>query len=160
MSVGHTLVRNWCLAAIFLVGSGCVALSPEGATVIVKRTQMHMGTLVSITAVGPNDLVANDAINVGFQEIKRLEQLLSTWIPDSELSRVNASAGVKPVLVSPETLAVVRRSLQVAELTGGAFNIALGPAISTWNISAEPRLPSAAELDAARPLLALRGIQH
>lgn len=47
---------------------------------------MHMGTLVSITAVGPNTPDVNEAIKAGFEEIKRLEQLLSTWIAESELS--------------------------------------------------------------------------
>ena len=46
---------------------------------------MHMGTLVAITAVGRTQEEANAAITAGFQEVKRLEQLLSTWIPDSEL---------------------------------------------------------------------------
>lgn len=158
MRTSHARVIGCCLSVILLAGSGCADLPFGGPSVVVKRTQMHMGTLVSITAVGANDQAANDVINAGFQEIKRLERLLSTWIPDSELSRVNASAGVKPVQVSPETLAVVRRSLQIAEMTGGAFNIALGPAISVWNISGEPRLPSTAELDALKPLLSLHAV--
>jgi len=159
MRTSRTPVIGCCLSVILLAGSGCAELPFGGFPVLVKRTQMHMGTLVSITAVGANDKVANDAINAGFQEIKRLERLLSTWIADSELSRVNASAGVKPVQVSPETLAVVRRSLQVAEMTGGAFNIALGPAIDAWNISAEPRLPSVSELESLKPLLDLRAVR-
>jgi FAD:protein FMN transferase len=122
----------------------------------VKRTQMHMGTLVSLTAVGPTPELANDAITAGFQEVKRLEQLLSTWISDSELSMVNASAGRSPVRVSLETMVVVRKSLQIAEMTDGAFNIAIGPAVDAWNISAEPRLPTSEELAALKPLVDLQ----
>ena len=125
---------------------------------MVKRTQLHMGTLVSITVVGKTNQDANEAINAGFQEIKRLEQLLSTWIPESELSRVNAAAGQKPVVVSPETMTVVRRSLQVAEVTGGAFNIAIGPAVAAWSVSAEPRIPAVEELEALKPLLDLQAV--
>jgi len=120
---------------------------------------MHMGTLVSITAVGANDQAANDAINVGFQEIKRLERLLSTWIPDSELSRVNASAAVRPVHVSPETLTVVQRAMQVAEMTGGGFNIAIGPAVDVWNVIEGQRIPTESELDALRPLVNLQAVR-
>ncbi len=119
---------------------------------------MHMGTLVSITAVGPTNQDANEAIDAGFKEVKRLEQLLSTWIPESEMSRVNAAAGRKPVLVSPETMTVVRLSLQVAELTEGAFNIAIGPAVDAWNVSAEPRLPIAMELEGLKLLINLQAI--
>lgn len=117
---------------------------------------MHMGTLVSLTAVGPTPELANDAITAGFQEVKRLEQLLSTWISDSELSMVNASAGRSPVRVSLETMVVVRKSLQIAEMTDGAFNIAIGPAVDAWNISAEPRLPTSEELAALKPLVDLQ----
>jgi len=119
---------------------------------------MHMGTLVSITAVGRTADEANTAIMAGFEEVKRLEQLLSTWIPTSELSRVNAAAGQTAIRVSPETMTVVRKSLQVAEMTDGAFNVAIGPAVDAWNISAEPRLPTAEELAALKPLVDLRAV--
>lgn len=132
--------------------------SPEPPLVTVKRTQMHMGTLVSITAVGRTQAEATAAITAGFQEVKRLEQLLSTWIPESELSQVNAAAGRSPVRVSLETMVLVRKSLQVGEMTEGAFNIAIGPAVDAWNISAEPRLPTAEELAALKPLIDLQHV--
>ena len=135
----------------------CVQVGPSASSLTtVKRTQMHMGTLVSITAVGRTHDEANDAITAGFQEIKRLEQLLSTWIPSSELSKVNAAAGRSAVKVSLETMAVVRKALQVAEMTDGAFNIAIGPAINAWNISDDPRLPTSEELAALKPLVDLQ----
>jgi FAD:protein FMN transferase len=130
----------------------------DSSLVTLKRSQMHMGTLVFITAVGRTHDEANEAITAGFQEIKRLDQLLSTWIPTSDLSKVNAAAGRSAVQVSLETMVVVRKSLQVAEMTDGAFNIAIGPAVDAWNISAEPRLPTAAELAALKPLVDLRHI--
>ena len=117
-----------------------------------------MGTLVSITAVAPTRQAANQAVETGFLEIKRLERMLSTWIPTSELSQVNGSAGKQPVVVSPETLTLVRLSLQIGEMTDGAFNIALGPAIEAWNVSVEPRLPAAAELEALKTFVDLRAV--
>jgi len=51
------------------------------------------GTLVTITAVVSDKDVGYQAIQVGFDEITRLERLLSTWCPDSELSRMNGEAG-------------------------------------------------------------------
>jgi FAD:protein FMN transferase len=146
------------VALLLVVSESCAILSPSGTPVVLKRTQMHMGTLVSITAVGQTNRDANEAINAGFQEVKRLEQLLSTWIPESELSRVNIAAGRKPVLVSPETMTVVQRSLQVAEMTEGAFNIAIGPAVDAWSVSAEPRIPTAAELEVLKPLMDLHAV--
>lgn len=145
------------VVCVSLAVLSCVTGGPSFPSLAtVKRTQMHMGTLVSITAVSRTQEEANTAITAGFQEVKRLEQLLSTWIPDSELSRVNAAAGQSAVRVSPETMTVVRKSLQVAEMTEGAFNIAIGPAVDAWNISAEPRLPTSEELVELKPLVDLQ----
>jgi thiamine biosynthesis lipoprotein len=117
-----------------------------------------MGTLVTITAVAKNEAVAQAATTAGFAEIHRLEELLSTWIPASELSRVNTSAGVRPVSVSPETLAVVQNALQVAEITNGGFNIAIGPAVDAWNVIGSQRIPTESELDELRPLVNLQAV--
>lgn len=73
--------------------AGCLHVGTSSSFVVVKRAQMHMGTLVQITAVAATDEAAQGAITAGFQEIRRLEELLSTWIPTSELSRVNEAAG-------------------------------------------------------------------
>ena len=122
---------------------------------VVKRGQMHMGTLVFLTAVASDDQLAHDAIEKGFAEIHRLEEILSTWIPESELSRVNTAAGNTPVKVSPETIEVLEHSLAMARLTDGGFNVAIGPAVEAWNVSREGRIPSQESLDAARSLMDL-----
>lgn len=133
--------------------TGCVGV-PSGSTpVVIKRTQMHMGTLVSITAVATTDATAQAAINAGFKEIKRLEQILSTWIPESELSQVNQAAGRQPVSVSRETLELVIKSLEIARVTDGGFNIAVGPAVEAWSVTERQRIPSEAELQHLKPLV-------
>lgn len=120
---------------------------------------MHMGTLVSITAVAPTEPVAQASITAAFQEIHRLEELLSTWIPTSELSRVNEAAGREPVTVGPETFTVLKRSLQMARLTNGGFNIAVGPAVEAWSVTEREHIPNDSELDAIRSLVDLSQIQ-
>ncbi len=125
---------------------------------LVKRSQMHMGTLVFLTAVARDEHVANKAIEKGFSEIQRLEALLSTWIPESELSRVNDAAGRMPIKVSAETLEVLEYSLEMDRLTAGGFNIAIGPAVEVWELSREGRIPTQRELDAVRPLTNLSNL--
>jgi len=119
---------------------------------------MQMGTLVSITVVARNEAVAQAAATAGFAEIRRLEELLSTWIATSELSRVNASAGIKPIHVSTETLTVVHRAMQAAEMTNGGFNIAIGPAVEAWSVTDGQRIPEESELDVLRPLVDLQAL--
>ncbi|HJS67374.1 MAG TPA: FAD:protein FMN transferase [Nitrospiraceae bacterium] len=117
-----------------------------------------MGTLVKITAVAETASVAQAAATAGFAEIHRLEELLSTWIPASELSRVNISAGVRPVAVSQETMTVVQGAIQAAEMTDGGFNIAIGPAVDAWRVTEDQRIPTESELEALRPLVDLRAV--
>ena len=138
--------------------SGCVGVPTGQESAVVTRAQMQMGTLVKITAVARSESIAQAAATAGFAEIRRLEELLSTWIPTSELSRVNTSAGVMPVHVSPETLTVVQRAIQVAEMTDGGFNIAIGPAVDAWNVIEGQRIPTESELDALRPLVDLQAV--
>ena len=138
--------------------SGCVGVATGQDSAVVTRAQMQMGTLVKITAVAGSESIAQAAVTAGFAEIRRLEELLSTWIPTSELSRVNTSAGVMPVYVSPETLTVVQRAIQVAEMTDGGFNIAIGPAVDAWNVIEGRRIPTESELEALRPLVDLQAV--
>ena len=137
---------------------GCAGLPSGQESVVVTRAQMQMGTLVKITAVALSQSESQAAVAAGFAEIRRLEELLSTWIPSSELSRVNVAAGVVPVPVSPDTLTVVQRAMQAAELTGGGFNIAIGPAVDAWRVTEAQRIPTASELEALRPLVDLRAV--
>jgi FAD:protein FMN transferase len=139
------------LALIML--EGCAEIRPSSPLVNAKRAQMHMGTLVTVTSVTFDKRVGDRAVQAAFDEIKRLEQLLSTWRPDSELSRVNAEAGRQPVRVSQETLELVARSLEMAQLTHGGFNIALGPAVEAWSATEQQRIPGDEELERLKPLV-------
>jgi FAD:protein FMN transferase len=151
----NTVGTFTCLTALL---AGCAGLSTHAEPVVVKRAQMQMGTLVTITAVAGSESVAQAAATAGFAEIRRLEEMLSTWIPTSELSRVNASSGVMPIHVSLETLTVVQRAMQIAEITEGRFNIAIGPAVDAWNVVEGQHIPTESELAALRPLVNLRAV--
>ena len=151
-------IRACLLTLLFCAIFGCVGVPIGQESAVVTRTQMQMGTLVKITVVARSESIAQAAATAGFAEIRRLEELLSTWIPTSELSRVNASAGKTPVLVGPETLTVVQRAMQAAEMTGGGFNIAIGPGVDAWRVTEGQRIPTESELDALRPLVDLMSV--
>ncbi len=137
---------------------GCTGFSLPSESVVIKRAQMHMGTLVTITSVAADQEMAQVAATAGFAEVHRLELLLSTWIPTSELSQVNASAGVKPVRVSPETMTVVRRAIQAGEMTNGGFNVAIGPAVEAWSVTEQQHIPTEAELQALHSVVDPQGV--
>ena len=156
---GKVLHAGILFLFLSLVMTGCAGVTPLSHPVVVKRAQMHMGTLVTITAVASDLEAGHKAIQAGFNEIKRLERLLSTWIPESELSQVNAEAGRRPVTVSRETLDLVARSMEMVRLTEGGFNIAVGPAVDAWSVTERQRIPSDEELQQLKVLVDAAAIQ-
>jgi thiamine biosynthesis lipoprotein len=118
-----------------------------------------MGTLVFVTAVAPDESTAQRAASAALTEIRRLEGLLSTWIPTSDLSKVNAAAGREAVQVSSETMMLLKRSVEIAALTEGGFNIAVGPAVEAWSVTEGAKIPAESELARLRPLVDLSSLQ-
>jgi len=83
-------------------------------------------------------------------EIVRLEKLMTTWDPASEVSRVNAAAGKEAVKVGQETLDVVEESLKASRLSDGAFDITFETLHGLWKFDQDldPHPPSAADVRA------------
>ena len=82
-----------------------------------------------------------------------VNQKMSTWLPDSELSRFNQYEGSEPFQMSRETLRVIRHARRVSEVSGGAFDITVGPLVNAWGFGPEEGIlegPSDAELAALR----------
>jgi len=95
-----------------------------------------MGSPWHIGISGARDpAAARAAIDRAFDEVARLESLLSEWRPTSEISRVNAAAGGAPVHVGPELLACVKASLDVARWSEGAFDISWASLRGLWDFS-------------------------
>ncbi|MBI5379500.1 MAG: FAD:protein FMN transferase [Nitrospirae bacterium] len=126
---------------------------------MVSRTQYLMGTLVTVTLVAPSEEEAAAAFEDAFQELRRLDQMLTTFDSGSEVNRVNAAAGKRPVPVSPELIAVMEEALAVARLTEGAFDPTVGPLTALWGFEqAEPAVPAESAITAARRLVNYRDV--
>jgi FAD:protein FMN transferase len=128
---------------------------------IVDDTQHAMGTHVSFaafttSAIGEADV--RKAFNAAGDEIRRIETLMTTWRPDSELSRVNAAAGHEKVAVSPETFDVVAASIHTSEISEGTFDITFESLHGLWKFDQDldPHPPTAAEVKAKLPLVGYR----
>jgi thiamine biosynthesis lipoprotein len=89
---------------------------------MVRGGRQLMSTIYEISVVSRDEAGARAAIERALDEVERLGRELSEWIPESEVSRINAAAGKQPVEVGPDTLANVRAALDAAERTHGAFD--------------------------------------
>lgn len=116
-----------------------------------------MGTRMQILVYTSDSAGAKAAIDACFEELERLEQALSEWIPTSDISKVNQAAGRTSAKVGPDAIAVVTAGKQAAEQTRGAFAmtwLALSP---LWQIppskGTQPRVPTKPEVDRLLPLV-------
>lgn len=115
-----------------------------------------MGTIWTIEARGPQ---VERAIGKAFEEIRRLDRLLSTYRPDSEISRVNREAASGWVPVSAETRALLQRAFGYSARSDGAFDPTVGPLVRLWGFKhLDYRMPDEAEIASAAASVGFRKV--
>jgi thiamine biosynthesis lipoprotein len=88
-----------------------------------QRQAAMMGTSVGVELWADDPSLAQRAMDTVFDEMRRTDELMSTYKPSSQISRVNAEAAQRPVVVDPTIVDVVDRALGFSRLSGGAFDI-------------------------------------
>jgi thiamine biosynthesis lipoprotein len=93
-----------------------------------------MGNNFVITVVAENEEKATQSISMAITEIKRIEQLFTTYNSDSQTNLINANAGIVPVVVDDEVYELIERTKGISKITQGAFDISYGSIDKTlWN---------------------------
>ena len=96
------------------------------------------------------------------ESLQRVNELMSTYLEDSDISKFNRSNSDSWLSVDTETAAVVARALEICELTDGAFDPTVGPLVNAWNFGPDkqevPRLPKPEEIDKLRSLVGYENI--
>lgn len=100
--------------------------------VTVQRSVNLMGDKFDITVVADNEEIGYINIEEAVSEIKRIEKLISSWDEESETSKINKNAGIKPVKVSVELYKLIERANQISEITNGAFDITFAGLDKIW----------------------------
>ena len=139
--------------ALFALVSGCT----EQRT--VQKTETIMGTQVSITVVALDRDQGEAAIEAGMAEVRRLDDMMSLYKDDSEITRVNLAAGRMPVKVSPEMIEAVEQASEISRRSGGVFDVTIGPLVVLWQMRLkEGKTPSEEEIGKVRRLVNFRNI--
>jgi thiamine biosynthesis lipoprotein len=112
---------------------------------LFKYHQVAMGTVIEITLIADDEEAANKASLQAFQEIKRIETLMSPWLDSSDVTRINRSAGKERVKVSPETFEVIQKAQEISELSEGGFDITIGPLTELWREARKKTIPPSIE---------------
>lgn len=119
------------VAAVFtILSSGCV--NPRTRLLRFEFEQPHMGTLFRITLYAPTEAAARDASAAAFSRIAELDRMMTDYDPDSELMRLCREPVGKPVPVSKDLFEVLVKAERVSELSGGAFDVTIGPLVRQW----------------------------
>ena len=97
-----------------------------------KRKLSMLGSPFEMTVVAKDSVQGNEFIDLAVAEVKRIENLISDWIPTTQISQVNKNAGIKPVKVDKEVFDLVSRAIKVSQITSGAFDISYASMDRIW----------------------------
>ena len=97
-----------------------------------KRKFSLLGSPFEITVVANDTIQGNQYANFAVAEVKRIENLISDWIPTTQISQVNKNAGIKAIKVDDEVFQLVDRALKTSKLTSGAFDISYASMDKIW----------------------------
>jgi thiamine biosynthesis lipoprotein len=109
------------------------------------KTEVHlqgrtMGTTYNIKVVStPEEVEALQLHSKIDARLKQVNQVMSTYIPDSEISRFNKSTSLEPVEVSDGFARVLAESIRLGELSGGKLDITVGPLVNLWGFGPDLR---------------------
>jgi thiamine biosynthesis lipoprotein len=151
------LIISLAIALLITAIFSCTPREQE----LQRRTQFIMGTLVEIAVREMDSEKAQSAITSAFDEMQRLENLMSTQLAHSEISRLNDLAGEQtPLAVSPDVLAVIHRGIYWGNKSQGALDISIGPVSSLWSFDNDnSSIPNTQQLEGATHLVNFREIE-
>ena len=155
-------------AGVLIAATGCMqaaSCSRVSTTArnahLVERSRLAMGSALRLSAWSNDEPGALAAFDDVFREFNRLEQLMSTWIRDSDVQRANQMAGVQPVQVSADVRDALKTARQISEWTDGKFDVTFGVLSGLWKFDHDQDnvVPDMREVQRRLPLIDYRAIQ-
>lgn len=139
------VLRLWLASALFGLGPGWAA-----EPLRIESSLDAMGTTFTVVAYGESRVQLETAVDLAFEEVRRVDDLLSNYKPRSEWSQVNREAANRAVRVSPELFDFLKTCVQYSRQSGGTFDITVGPLVRVWGFyKGTGRLPHRAEIRGA-----------
>ncbi|MFA5239974.1 MAG: FAD:protein FMN transferase [Phycisphaerae bacterium] len=148
VAVGLILIT---IAVYFFVGVEKESIWTAGRVNVDSGMRVEMGTFARVVAVAADSDTANGCIESAFAEIEKIDKTMSRYKSDSEVSELNRDGYGRAVKVSKSTYDVLQRSVEFSKLSGGAFDVTVGPLEELWHLAEEANsLPTDAELQQVR----------
>lgn len=116
-----------------------------------ENDSFAMGTVISQRVYGSDGQAAIDQATA---KISELDHLLTFNDAQGDIYKLNQNAGLEGVELNPETVRILSKAQQVSAMSGGAFDVTVGPLVKAWGIGTQgERIPSSAELKQLLPLI-------
>ncbi len=145
------------LGASSLAGWSRRSKTTAGGLHIAQRKSRALGTDISMLALHENAAAGERALDAAFAELARVERVMSIYLPESELSRLNRDGVLNHP--DPYLVRVLNESTDTAQRTGGAFDVTVQPLWVLYAAASKSgALPSDGEIDSARQRVDWRGL--
>ena len=154
-----TRLRN--VVVLCLSGSFCAPAGRPAQTPLLRleKSADAMGSTYTVDLYGTDRIRMEAAADAAFDEVRRLDELLSNYRPDSEWSQVNRRASQGPMKISPELFRLLADCFEYSRESEGAFDISVGPLMKVWGFyKGSGHLPHRAEVQAALTKVGYRHI--
>ncbi len=145
------------LNIVYIIIIACTVIAI--AFLIIKNNQnasytnstFAMNTFVSQTVYGQNGEEIGTKV---FEELYEFEQLISLYVHDSDIDKINTNAGIAEVNVSETTINLLQQAVNFSTQSNGAFAVTLAPLTTLWAVtSSTPTVPTQAQIDELLPLI-------
>ena len=147
-----------------LVICSAIAARADGQPAVDRKLSRHakvMGTVVSLTVWGQDERTVASAARAVFDEFDRVNMLMSSWLEESAVARINSAAGNgKFVQVDKEVMSVIVMSQQASKASKGAFDITVGSFRGLWKFDEDidGSIPDAKAVKARKKLVNYRDL--
>ena len=140
-------IRIVAVGAVLMVLLGLLYVCVRGrdAVMVDSGYRVVMGTFSRVVVIADSQRKARACIEAVFETQERIEALMSYHRADSELNTVNRYAADKPIPVNPMTFEVLQQAVHFSELSGGAFDVTVGPLVDLWRQAGETDDPPTQE---------------
>jgi thiamine biosynthesis lipoprotein len=151
-------VSIWRQAAALLLLAGTALHSAAVQAAWLSREEAIMGTRCAVELWAEDRAAGDAAIEAVLAEMRRIDAAMSTYKPESEVSRVNAAAGKGPVRISAELFSLIETAQQYSRLSHGVFDITYASVGYLYDYRAHVH-PDDAAIQKALPSIDYRQLQ-
>lgn len=139
------------ISLLVLLAGGGAAVQPAHRLLRYEDSRVSMACTYTIVVYGDDGQPLRQIVDAAFDEVDRIDRLMSHYKPDSPLSRLNREAARQPVKTESELFNFLAECLRYSRASDGAFDITVGPLMKAWGFfRGEGRMPGAQELAQAR----------